>query len=119
MPCCQYPYLRRLVFLILQIAPPARSTLFPYMTLFRSRSSLARTLDAEGNYRHFDVAVALDRAYPAGAVERAAAGAGVEMPVRSEEHTSELQSPVHLVCRLLLEKKNKSTSRTCWRSIAP
>src|SRR5438876_6819665 len=67
------------------IRRPPRSTLFPYTTLFRSRRA-----------RHPDRA-ARDRR-------------GVSPPgrgARSEEHTSELQSPVHLVCRLLLEKKKK------------
>src|SRR5690348_17692720 len=66
------------------IRRPPRSTLFPYTTLFRSRRSAARRRPA-GFWR---------------AAARSARG-------RSEEHTSELQSPVHLVCRLLLEKKNK------------
>src|SRR5438876_5538805 len=68
------------------IRRPPRSTLFPYTTLFRSRP-----LEA-------------GRRVPP-AVARAAASA--RATARSEEHTSELQSPVHLVCRLLLEKKKK------------
>src|SRR6266487_6112069 len=75
-------------FFFLMIRRPPRSTLFPYTTLFRSA-------------RHTPVApLALDvdpGADPHVATERAVG--------RSEEHTSELQSPVHLVCRLLLEKK--------------
>src|SRR5258708_18095685 len=80
-----------------------RSTLFPYTTLFRSQSyefalsSAAIALDVqEGTIR--DARVAL------GGVDRAFLN--VE---RSEEHTSELQSPDHLVCRLLLEKKKVET----------
>src|SRR5205809_3520710 len=69
------------------IRRPPRSTLFPYTTLFRSADLL---LDARGAGREVDTqGVVLDR-----------------VP-RSEEHTSELQSRLHLVCRLLLEKKKK------------
>src|SRR5690242_8878998 len=71
------------------IRRPPRSTLFPYTTLFRSD----RDLEAER------VAMAAER-------ERAVAAARERLK-RSEEHTSELQSHVNLVCRLLLEKKNK------------
>src|SRR5690348_18195975 len=81
------------------IRRPPRSTLFPYTTLFRS-----------------------PRGAPASAGPRAARRVGTRPSVRSadrsrrrrwtadrsEEHTSELQSPVHLVCRLLLEKKKKN-----------
>src|SRR5690348_18202805 len=72
---------------------PPRSTLFPYTTLFRSwrRRRLARRVERAGQ--------------PDGRLRiRLARG-------RSEEHTSELQSPVQLVCRLLLEKKKGGTAR--------
>src|SRR5262245_62556128 len=74
-------------FVFFMIRRPPRSTLFPYTTLFRSRSF-------------------------SGAVPRAwngdrRDGPRDHRPVRSEEHTSELQSLRHLVCRLLLEKKKK------------
>src|ERR1039457_7306073 len=72
-----------LCFFFLMIRRPPRSTLFPYTTLFRSvYPSCAEGFDAQK--------VLLD-----------------PFAVRSEEHTSELQSPCNLVCRLLLEKKNK------------
>src|SRR5256885_9796269 len=74
------------------IRRPPRSTLFPYTTLFRS---LARKRRQEDAY-----------AGPSGLVERQVGVAGLRR--RSEEHTSELQSPCNLVCRLLLEKKKKS-----------
>src|SRR5256885_7263460 len=84
------------------IRRPPRSTLFPYTTLFRS----ARVLEqpgrrSHGAHRHHLVVPAADRRLQ-----------------RSEEHTSELQSPCNLVCRLLLEKKKNSAhthhqSSTC------
>src|SRR5690348_17364121 len=91
---------------------PPRSTLFPYTTLFRSHQRDHRPLGG-GN------AVVLDvEGVPAGRGEsdqqRGGRGAGghggarrLREQARSEEHTSELQSPVHLVCRLLLEKKKQ------------
>src|SRR6478735_10791636 len=71
------------LFFFLMIRRPPRSTLFPYTTLFRSDgrpTHLGRTLHRRARLSH----------------------------VRSEEHTSELQSPCNLVCRLLLEKKKKA-----------
>src|SRR5205809_6113512 len=97
-----------LLFFALLRRPP-RSTLFPYTTLFRSRGRRVGDLG--------------DRAAP-----RAGAGGHRTRPrgaacdpgsarhddaSRSEEHTSELQSRLHLVCRLLLEKKKKSKKRSC------
>src|SRR4051794_41436197 len=88
------------IFFFLMIRRPPRSTLFPYTTLFRSRLRLHRhVLD---RLRAVD---ALDDRV--GLVERRVDVALADA-ARSEEHTSELQSPVHLVCRLLLEKKKKS-----------
>src|SRR2546426_8329648 len=81
-------------FFFLMIRRPPRSTLFPYTTLFRSvggEDERRRRALAGGHF-----------------VQRAPAaigGGGDELRVRSEEHTSELQSPCNLVCRLLLEKK--------------
>src|SRR5690348_17980970 len=93
------------------IRPPPRSTLFPYTTLFRSQfesrgradSHAERGMQPRSRSHHpgsrqlgigpADVARRKNRAR--------------ETVPRSEEHTSELQSPVHLVCRLLLEKKKK------------
>src|SRR5690348_17642805 len=79
------------------IRRPPRSTLFPYTTLFRSRA--ARLVRGQRGRRR-----ARRRAHRRGRRRRAPA-----VLDRSEEHTSELQSPVHLVCRLLLEKKKKNT----------
>src|SRR6476469_10759450 len=77
------------VFFFLMIRRPPRSTLFPYTTLFRSAG------------RADDIADLVRRHTAAG-------------PCRSEEHTSELQSPMYLVCRLLLEKKKKTTKHTIY-----
>src|SRR5438876_4178075 len=80
---------------------PPRSTLFPYTTLFRS-VEVARGSDelVAGAARGERVQLQLDRREVV-----AARKVAERLPGRSEEHTSELQSPVHLVCRLLLEKK--------------
>src|SRR5258708_16372414 len=83
------------------IRRPPRSTLFPYTTLFRSLLDGGRVAcDADPN----EVAKIYHRLLFGGGPVN---GAGVPAP-RSEEHTSELQSPDHLVCRLLLEKKKKN-----------
>src|SRR5258708_31796471 len=81
------------------IRRPPRSTLFPYTTLFRSaRVAVAVRMQDKGGtkYREFHQKLLGGR----GQADKARA-----IAVRSEEHTSELQSPDHLVCRLLLEKK--------------
>src|SRR2546429_3651157 len=85
------------------IRRPPRSTLFPYTTLFRS---------VDANNIFTDVGLLRNRRYELpGAQIRMREGASVEFPDRSEEHTSELQSRLHLVCRLLLEKKKKTYRR--------
>src|SRR2546429_3279474 len=85
------------------IRRPPRSTLFPYTTLFRSlKSQRAKELMAEGKFAQaIPLYRELDRAIPN--------NPGLK---RSEEHTSELQSRLHLVCRLLLEKKKKKKQTT-------
>src|SRR2546429_6444234 len=84
------------------IRRPPRSTLFPYTTLFRSR----RGVRGEVHRRVGDVFGG------APAPQRDRGGdALLRGRVRSEEHTSELQSRLHLVCRLLLEKKKRRTAR--------
>src|SRR2546429_3380377 len=77
------------------IRRPPRSTLFPYTTLFRSRdpSRLLAEMSVPG-------------ATGCAISGKTASSGHLEFEVRSEEHTSELQSRLHLVCRLLLEKKN-------------
>src|SRR3712207_8647604 len=94
------------------IRRPPRSTLFPYTTLFRS-------LDVLDGREDRDQVIGLeDKAHPLGpeacALPVGHPGDGLATdqdlaPVRSEEHTSELQSRQYLVCRLLLEKKKAST----------
>src|SRR2546422_6697108 len=77
------------------IRRPPRSTLFPYTTLFRSLA-----VDTTERRLNFEILVDQNCGYP-----------GLELglpPQRTEEHTSELQSPLHLVCRLLLVKKKKN-----------
>src|SRR3989441_6862809 len=94
------------------IRRPPRSTLFPYTTLFRSRAAGRATPALRG-----DGTVQAEGVHP-GADGRARAQSRVlreGSPVsrrRSEEHTSELQSLAYLVCRLLLEKKNKIKEMT-------
>src|SRR5689334_23718407 len=95
---------------------PPRSTLFPYTTLFRSILTLillafAATSGAQVQSTPMPAPVNLN-------FEEGAAG---EVPPgwatpRSEEHTSELQSQFHLVCRLLLEKKKKTICSLAWRT---
>src|SRR5690348_18021236 len=101
------------------IRRPPRSTLFPYTTLFRSED----LEKIQGNRLHSRFAPYRQATYTTNAAEEAPISRGSEkfenyvrragrshssyyFRYRSEEHTSELQSPVHLVCRLLLEKKN-------------
>src|SRR5256885_9903194 len=86
-------------FFFLMIRRPPRSTLFPYTTLFRSTrpSSRARPMPT---CSELPVATARSRPWP-----RWRSSATCPSSSRSEEHTSELQSPCNLVCRLLLEKK--------------
>src|SRR5438552_5656511 len=76
------------------IRRPPRSTLFPYTTLFRSAAWPRGIVGARGNW-----------ALPSSSRKRGPMD-------RSEEHTSELQSPDHLVCRLLLEKKKTQWANT-------
>src|SRR5438552_10985063 len=84
------------------IRRPPRSTLFPYTTLFRSRRVAIAGIGHEGLLD--DPRGGLGQAIDAVEVLGRGARGGA---LRSEEHTSELQSPDHLVCRLLLEKKKQ------------
>src|SRR2546422_2756393 len=86
------------------IRRPPRSTLFPYTTLFRSRAPRCALSGRPGPPERARPSPA-DRGRVARPIRRSSAAA------RSEEHTSELQSRLHLVCRLLLEKKKKKRKR--------
>src|SRR6476661_9339490 len=78
-------------FFFLMIRRPPRSTLFPYTTLFRSDETIKYRSQGKNSLWQFSYATDTGK---------------VLLLVRSEEHTSELQSHLNLVCRLLLEKKN-------------
>src|SRR2546422_2151094 len=86
------------------IRRPPRSTLFPYTTLFRSGDHVARR-QAELERHRAELPGAVVAPAVGGAVVGERAGVAEPGGERSEEHTSELQSRLHLVCRLLLEKK--------------
>src|SRR5690348_17634844 len=101
------------------IRRPPRSTLFPYTTLFRSSvdygngKTIAYSYDNAGNLLKRTVTgdSSLTSKQVAAQPSDPPQTAAATQP-RSEEHTSELQSPVHLVCRLLLEKKKKKKTAT-------
>src|SRR5256885_11057780 len=98
-----------LIFFFLMIRRPPRSTLFPYTTLFRSVLEHGRRGCFWRKRPLFPLLPLMAaQGRPACAV-RWSAG---RIARRSEEHTSELQSPCNLVCRLLLEKKKKATLRS-------
>src|SRR2546421_6196562 len=82
------------------IRRPPRSTLFPYTTLFRSTKATGKAPFNLHGYGYDGIMMVAEAIRRAGSTDK-----------RSEEHTSELQSRSDLVCRLLLEKKKKSTSR--------
>src|SRR2546429_2538359 len=86
------------------IRRPPRSTLFPYTTLFRSLGQK----DSEHSLR-YSLIIILTHKYFQEKLQR----------VRSEEHTSELQSRLHLVCRLLLEKKKKNCNQSSFLMTIP
>src|SRR5258708_15225850 len=114
--CCPGIHISHLFF-FLMIRPPPRSTLFPYTTLFRSLLRLFRPMKPIGGEPDF----VFGQSHAGSAMCRRKVGCRnvINMLItflhptfrlhmadpRSEEHTSELQSPDHLVCRLLLEKK--------------
>src|SRR3712207_8767117 len=100
-----------MIFFFLMIRRPPRSTLFPYTTLFRS-NELKDYLRENGieTSIHYPVSIHLQTA--AKSLSRPRGSYPVTERMRSEEHTSELQSRQYLVCRLLLEKKKQYTSLT-------
>src|SRR5437016_9643677 len=100
------------------LRPPPRSTLFPYTTLFRSSIRRIEIIRGAGTVLYGDRAgggvinIVTDESGAGAASVEAIGGSygyrGADGRVRSEEHTSELQSLTNLVCRLLLEKKKKT-----------
>src|SRR3712207_8783623 len=100
------------MFFFLMIRRPPRSTLFPYTTLFRSvvntysghENKVRTTMERRIETLHLDRYFGEIRIPTESVIE---IKNGKKVPTRSEEHTSELQSRQYLVCRLLLEKKNK------------
>src|SRR2546422_4946292 len=97
------------------IRRPPRSTLFPYTTLFRSGGVYGKINDATDDHKKtgdlMPIMTHMGPAAPCSVIRYESKVFGKEYQDRSEEHTSELQSRLHLVCRLLLEKKKKITDR--------
>src|SRR5207244_6485920 len=114
--CTSATSILHLLFCFSLLLRPPRSTLFPYTTLFRSSSSARccrkrppppKRSSRSLGFCSWWARAARARRFPS------TPGSPTPWPVpRSEEHTSELQSPDHLVCRLLLEKKNKNKTTT-------
>src|SRR5689334_24943236 len=94
------------IIFFLVIRRPPRSTLFPYTTLFRSRGTRPRPTCARRGRRRSTRRACTCRWRTRRPRVTGSRGSAASAPSRSEEHTSELQSQFHLVCRLLLEKKN-------------
>src|SRR5256884_4652079 len=96
------------------IRRPPRSTLFPYTTLFRSpyrqRENPARENSLHGRDASYNRGAGIARKAPPSRERIGSHPEGLSRFNRSEEHTSELQSRLHLVCRLLLEKKKNTSS---------
>src|SRR2546426_7975815 len=101
------------------IRRPPRSTLFPYTTLFRSAGPQSLDLGAvkyNARLESFEdvvIAAGLRVGEDVGHKGNPPDGLTSGCDLRSEEHTSELQSPCNLVCRLLLEKKKKTPNYSC------
>src|SRR5256885_3391177 len=99
------------------IRRPPRSTLFPYTTLFRSSRDFSEKrgpcdvmgADRMADEQEFHLAAAVDQHRVGMFVDESMGIRSAPITSRSEEHTSELQSPCNLVCRLLLEKNNSAT----------
>src|SRR3989454_5512308 len=109
MSCVFLSYLltsRLFIFFFLMIRRPPRSTLFPYTTLFRSKDVLRDLIDQQ---------LLIEKGKDLGITGDTELVKKLD-EMRSEEHTSELQSPCNLVCRLLLEKKKKNSKSTYARN---
>src|SRR5260370_24915758 len=94
------------------IRRPPRSTLFPYTTLFRSPRTLARRISAMRQFYKFLLIEGVRQDDPTAELDTPRLGRPLPKILRSEEHTSELQSHLNLVCRLLLEKKKDNCTPT-------
>src|SRR5688500_19623043 len=95
--------------------PPPLPSLFPYTTLFRSCYVFTSTIPSSSTSAIQSASTSAIQSASTSAIQSASTSVkplsqriNCYCPIRSEEHTSELQSPCNLVCRLLLEKKNKS-----------
>src|SRR5690348_17750940 len=98
------------LFFFLMLRRPPRSTLFPYTTLFRSYAACSTPTHPSSRRSGSTSSPTCPRC------STASKPTSHPRSARSEEHTSELQSPVHLVCRLLLEKKKKTNTTTAHAS---
>src|SRR5437762_3900009 len=95
-----------LLFFFVMLRPPPNSTLFPYTTLFRSKLKKLAWVRARPRFSYYNARSGWHKM----CIFKPGPGrAGPGLKIRSEEHTSELQSPMYLVCRLLLEKKKINT----------
>src|SRR2546429_1074674 len=103
-------------FFFLMIRRPPRSTLFPYTTLFRSNEARAQGIEPLVSKLPLEYVPRALVAHDTRGFIKLVADAGTK---RSEEHTSELQSRLHLVCRLLLEKKKKANTTPVTSSHPP
>src|SRR5947208_5919621 len=99
-----------ILFFFLMIRPPPRSTLFPYTTLFRS-NGIDTVCRSDRGRRNRGCSASDDNGPRITAGKKYQIRRERHCRIRSEEHTSELQSPDHLVCRLLLEKKKKTSAK--------
>src|SRR5437879_11965615 len=93
------------LFFLSNMLRPPRTTLFPYTTLFRSRGGREQPASAHSTRKVASLAVNVCRPTVGYTSPGGVLAASHVCSFRSEEHTSELQSPMYLVCRLLLEKK--------------
>src|SRR2546422_6302784 len=110
--------LNRHYFFFLMIRRPPRSTLFPYTTLFRSDPVGLAEQRGRAHVGRQDFAVPIEDVGPRGP-DRVDPADAPRHVTRSEEHTSELQSRLHLVCRLLLEKKKHNSLHSRNQRTAP
>src|SRR5687768_18207273 len=97
------------MFFYLMKRRPPRYTLFPYTTLFRSREKIDRVIGTTKTplVRYYIIETPMDNFLTDAIMWKFQPDIALSNGFRSEEHTSELQSRLHLVCRLLLEKKKK------------